>query len=64
MMRNYRKHSFVGVLILSAVITPPDISSQILVSIPIVVLYELSIYISAFVNRKNEKEELIVDEKD
>ena len=57
MMRDYRKHSFVGVLILSAIITPPDISSQILVSIPIVFLYELSIYISAFVNRKNKKED-------
>ncbi|MCK5905983.1 MAG: twin-arginine translocase subunit TatC [Flavobacteriales bacterium] len=57
MMRDYRKHSFVGVLILSAIITPPDISSQILVSIPIIFLYELSIYISAFVNRKNKKEE-------
>lgn len=57
MMRNYRRHSFVGVLILSAIITPPDISSQILVSIPIVFLYELSIYISAFVNRKNKNEE-------
>ena len=54
MMRNYRRHSFVGVLILSAIITPPDISSQILVAVPIVMLYEMSIYISAFVNRKNK----------
>jgi len=57
MMRNYRRHSFVGVLVLSAIITPPDISSQILVSIPIMVLYELSIYISAFVLRQNKKAE-------
>ena len=56
MMRNYRRHSFVGVLILSAIITPPDISSQILVAIPVMVLYELSIYISAFVVRQKKKE--------
>ena len=61
MMRNYRRHSFVGVLILSAIITPPDISSQILVSIPIVFLYELSIYISAFVNRNNKEEEAVTE---
>lgn len=58
-MRNYRRHSFVGVLILAAVITPPDVSSQILVAIPIVVLYEISIYISGFVvkrmNKKTQK---------
>ena len=58
MMRKYRKHSLVGVLILSAIITPPDISSQILVAIPIMVLYELSIYISAYVLRANRKKEL------
>ncbi len=57
MMREYRRHSFVGVLVLSAIITPPDVSSQILVAIPIVVLYELSIYISAFVSRKEKEEE-------
>jgi sec-independent protein translocase protein TatC len=42
----YRKHSIVGILILSAIITPPDIISQIIVSIPIFVLYEIGILIS------------------
>lgn len=50
-MRKYRKHSFVGTLLLSAIITPPDVFSQILVSIPIVILYEISIYISKFVQK-------------
>ncbi|MEN8139350.1 MAG: twin-arginine translocase subunit TatC [Bacteroidota bacterium] len=58
MMRSYRRHSFVGVLVLSAIITPPDISSQILVSIPIMILYELSIYIAAFVVKQNKKKEI------
>jgi len=48
-MRSYRKHALVVTLILSAIITPPDISSQILVSIPILILYEISIFISKIV---------------
>lgn len=51
-LKKYRKFALVGVLILSAVITPPDILSQILVAIPVLVLYEISILISAFVLRK------------
>ncbi len=54
-MKTYRRHSYVGVLILSAIITPPDISSQILVSIPLVVLYEISIRIAKRVEKKKEK---------
>ena len=55
-LRKYRKISIVIVLILSAVITPPDVASQIIVAIPIFILYEVSIYISAAVIRKQEKE--------
>ena len=45
-LRTYRKHFVVVALILSAIITPPDIFSQILVTIPLVFLYEISIRIS------------------
>lgn len=48
-LKKYRKISLVVVLILSAVITPPDIVSQIIVAIPILILYEISIYISKVV---------------
>jgi sec-independent protein translocase protein TatC len=51
-MRKYRKHSFVVTLLLSAIITPPDVFSQILVAIPIVVLYEISIFISRYVSKR------------
>ncbi|MFN7013269.1 MAG: twin-arginine translocase subunit TatC [Bacteroidia bacterium] len=51
-MRKYRKHSIIVVLFISAIITPPDITSQILVSIPIIILYEISIFISASVQKK------------
>ena len=54
-MRIYRKHSMVLILILSAIITPPDITSQILVSLPLLVLYEMSIRISMRVIKNQEK---------
>jgi sec-independent protein translocase protein TatC len=50
-LMKYRKHSIVGVLILSALITPPDFISQIIVSIPIIILYEVGILISKRVEK-------------
>lgn len=55
-MRKYRKHSIVIIFILSAIITPPDVFSQTLVSIPLLILYEISILISARVVKNKEKE--------
>jgi sec-independent protein translocase protein TatC len=55
-MRKYRRHSIVVIFILSAIITPPDIFSQTLVSIPLLLLYEVSILISARVMKKKDKE--------
>jgi len=52
----YRKHSIVGILILSAIITPPDIISQIIVSIPIFILYEIGILISKRVIKSSVNE--------
>ena len=54
-MRKYRKIALVVVLILSAVITPPDVASQIIVAIPVLILYQVSIYISAMVLRKERR---------
>jgi len=53
-LKEYRKYALVMVLILAAIITPPDIISQIIVAIPMVTLYEISIRISARII-KNEK---------
>ena len=55
LLKNYRKHFMVVALILSAIITPPDIFSQILVTIPLVFLYEVSIVISGRVIALNAK---------
>jgi sec-independent protein translocase protein TatC len=52
-MRTYRRHSIVAILIVSAIITPsPDIFSQLLVGIPLMLLYELSISIAARVEKQ------------
>lgn len=45
-LKKYRRHAIVIILIISAVITPPDMLSQIIVSIPIIVLYEIGIVVS------------------
>ena len=55
-MRKYRKHAIVLTLILSAIITPPDVTSQVLVALPIIFLYEISIIISKRVLKKQNKQ--------
>jgi sec-independent protein translocase protein TatC len=52
----YRKHAIVAILILAAIITPPDIASQIIVSIPIIILYEIGILVSTRAERLASKE--------
>jgi sec-independent protein translocase protein TatC len=55
-LRKYRKYALVLVLIVAAVITPPDIISQIIVAIPMMILYETSITISKIVISREKKE--------
>jgi sec-independent protein translocase protein TatC len=55
-MRKYRKHAIVVIFIVAAIITPPDVFSQTLVAIPLLILYEVSIFISAGVIKQKEKE--------
>jgi sec-independent protein translocase protein TatC len=57
-LRKYRKYTLVVVLVVAAVITPPDVLSQIIVTIPIMILYEASILISVLVVKSQEKEKL------
>ncbi|MDC1244103.1 twin-arginine translocase subunit TatC [Crocinitomicaceae bacterium] len=53
-LKKYRKHALVVILILSALITPPDVISQIIVSIPILILYEIGILVSKKTFKKEE----------
>ena len=63
-LRKNRKFALVIVLSLSAIITPPDIASQIIVSIPVLILYEVSIWISKWVYRRQQKEISTAVQKD
>ncbi|MDC0957924.1 MAG: twin-arginine translocase subunit TatC [Flavobacteriaceae bacterium] len=56
-LKTYRKYALVIVLILSAIITPPDIASQVIVAIPILILYQVSIYISSLVIKNQQRKE-------
>ena len=55
LLKNNRKFAIVIVLSISAIITPPDIASQIIVTIPILILYEVSIIISKIVHKRQLK---------
>ena len=54
-LRKYRRHAYLLLLILAAIITPPDVLSQLIVSIPLILLYELSIFISGIVDKNHQK---------
>src|SRR5690606_10406963 len=56
-LKKYRKMALVLVLVLSALITPPDVTSQIVVAIPVLLLYQLSIHISGWVVKREAKKE-------
>ena len=56
-MRTYRRHAIIVILIIGAIVTPPDPLSQVLISFPLFLLYEISIFISAYVVRQKRKEE-------
>jgi sec-independent protein translocase protein TatC len=54
-LRKYRKYAIVIIFVVAAIITPPDVFSQTLVAIPLLVLYEVSIVVSSGVMRKRDK---------
>lgn len=56
-LQNTRKYAVVIVLIIAAIVTPPDVVSQITVAVPMLLIYEISILISKLVVKKKEKNE-------
>jgi len=54
-LKKYRRHSLVGCFAISAILTPPDPVSQILVAVPLIILFQLSIYVSKLGVRSREK---------
>jgi len=55
-LKKYRRHSVIVIVTLSAIITPPDVFSQVLVALPLMVLYEIGIIISRRIVRQQEEE--------
>ncbi|MGM0634433.1 MAG: twin-arginine translocase subunit TatC [Bacteroidota bacterium] len=54
-LKTNRKYAIVLILVLSAIITPPDIASQVIVAIPVLILYEISIHIARIVIKREAK---------
>lgn len=54
-LKEYRRYAYVLILIVAAVVTPPDVISQIIVSIPLIILYEGSILIAKVITKRNLK---------
>ncbi|MCL4137356.1 UNVERIFIED_CONTAM: hypothetical protein GTU68_066232 [Idotea baltica] len=54
-LKKYRKYAIVVLLLLAAIITPPDVISQFIVAIPMAILYEISIIIASVMARKAKK---------
>jgi len=56
-LRRNRKYAIVIILILAGIITPPDVISQIICTIPLLLLYEISIWLTAKVQKEKELQE-------
>lgn len=56
-LRKYRKYAIVIILIVAAIVTPPDVVSQITVAVPMLLIYEASIWISVIVEKNRLRDE-------
>ncbi|HEY6143495.1 MAG TPA: twin-arginine translocase subunit TatC [Flavobacterium sp.] len=56
-LRKYWKYAVVIILIIAAIVTPPDVVSQTIVAIPMLIVFELSVLISAIVHKGKERRE-------
>ena len=54
-MKRFRKFAILSSFILSAILTPPDVATQIMMALPIIILYEVSIIISKGIYRKKKE---------
>ena len=54
-LRKYRRHAIIILLVLSALVTPPDIITQVILVIPLVVLYEISVLLAVIAVKKRDQ---------
>jgi sec-independent protein translocase protein TatC len=60
-LKEWRSYFIVGAFVIAAVVTPPDVVSQLALAIPMCILYELGILVSRLVSKPAEKESVTVD---
>ena len=53
-LREKRRYAIVIVFVLAAVLTPPDIGSQLILAIPTLLLYEMTIFVVRFIEKRRE----------
>jgi len=56
-LRSIRKYAIVTMLVLAGIITPPDMISQIVCTVPLIILYEVGILLCVKVEKKQKQEE-------
>jgi sec-independent protein translocase protein TatC len=64
MLRSQRKFAILGIFVVAAILTPPDVVSQILMAVPLILLYEVSIYVAKIFGKKNDLEQTGEDDDD
>jgi sec-independent protein translocase protein TatC len=55
-LKKIRKHTIIGLLVLAAIITPPDFFSLIVMVVPLIILFEITIFIAGFIKKDVKKE--------
>ena len=60
-LKTYRRHAIVLIMVVAAIITPADVLSMLAAALPLLLLYELSILMSSFVYKKNQKQNQTTD---
>jgi sec-independent protein translocase protein TatC len=56
-LKEIRPYVIVGAFVIAAIVTPPDVLSQLLLAVPLCILYELGIFIARFYEKKLDPEE-------
>ena len=62
MMRKARRYAVLCIFIVAAILTPPDVFSQLMMAGPMIVLYEVSIWVAVLVGKKKAEREKAAEE--
>jgi sec-independent protein translocase protein TatC len=55
-LKKYRRYAILAIIVIAAIVTPPDVGSQILVSIPLLLLFEVGVIITKRVEKNAKRE--------